>query len=203
MASRKDEYDEQIWAETQELFCAAMRRSWRRYAISTTPIFSQVLPHAGSPTGVRKMQRMLRDYLSRPMNTYRHEVLVKRLFKMAEAANDDDLMAHFLVAFDRSIRRVKRKKYHRESQTVGDVLVVPRNTNMPGTIPQWWVAARAAGNLAADSNPSGTTSAFQRSHEELPASPDLARFPEIGQGASEPVCQGGDRSAETVRRHGH
>src|SRR5690242_5207793 len=48
------------------------------------------------------------DYLSRPLSFYRHEPLVKRLFKLAERAGDDELMGAFLVAFDRSIRRVRR-----------------------------------------------------------------------------------------------
>ncbi|HTU60600.1 MAG TPA: hypothetical protein VMF89_19245, partial [Polyangiales bacterium] len=35
-----------------------------------------------------------------------HKALVKRLFKQAEAAKDDELMAHFMVAFDRLSRRL-------------------------------------------------------------------------------------------------
>lgn len=50
-------------------------------------------------------RRALFDYLDRPLNCFRHEPLVKRLFKLAEAANDDELMGAFLVAFDRLIRR--------------------------------------------------------------------------------------------------
>jgi hypothetical protein len=64
-------------------------------------------------------RRLLLAYLERPLNTYRHEALVKRLFKRAEAAGDDAVMARFLVAFDRSIRRVQRAKRHRETQQVG------------------------------------------------------------------------------------
>src|SRR5436305_596235 len=45
------------------------------------------------------------DYLSRPLNCYRHEPLVKRLFKLAERADDDELMGAFLAALDRTIRR--------------------------------------------------------------------------------------------------
>jgi hypothetical protein len=47
------------------------------------------------------------DYLDRPLNAYRHEALVKRAFKFAEMAKDDALMARFLVAFDRPLRRVR------------------------------------------------------------------------------------------------
>jgi hypothetical protein len=61
-------------------------------------------------------RRLLLAYLDRPLNAYRHEALVKRLFKRAEAAGDDEVMARFLVAFDRSIRRVERtrRRYRQE-----------------------------------------------------------------------------------------
>lgn len=55
-------------------------------------------------------RRMLFEYLSRPLNCYRHEPLVKRLYKLAEKAGDDELVGAFLVAFDRSIRRERRTK---------------------------------------------------------------------------------------------
>ena len=48
------------------------------------------------------------EYLALPLNCYRHEPLVKRLFKLAEAAVDGELMGAFLVAFDRTIRRVRK-----------------------------------------------------------------------------------------------
>lgn len=51
------------------------------------------------------------EYLALPMNCYRHEPLVKRLFKLAEMAGDDELMGAFLVAFDRTIRRVWKKAF--------------------------------------------------------------------------------------------
>jgi hypothetical protein len=50
----------------------------------------------------------LLDYLSRPLNCFRHEPLVKRLFKLAEQAGDDEVMGAFLVAFDRTIRRARK-----------------------------------------------------------------------------------------------
>ena len=48
------------------------------------------------------------DYLAQPLNCYRHEPLVKRLFKAVEAKGDDELMGTFLAAFDRTIRRQRR-----------------------------------------------------------------------------------------------
>lgn len=58
----------------------------------------------------------LLDYLARPFNCYRHEPLVKRLFKLAEAAGDDAVMGAFLVAFDRTLRRKRatRRRYKSE-----------------------------------------------------------------------------------------
>jgi hypothetical protein len=49
------------------------------------------------------------DGCDRPL----HKGLVKRLFKLAEAAGDDELMAHFMVAFDRLSRRflIEEKRY--------------------------------------------------------------------------------------------
>ncbi|MCI0681207.1 MAG: hypothetical protein L0Y71_03810 [Gemmataceae bacterium] len=54
-------------------------------------------------------RRFLLEYLRRPLNAFHHEGLVKRLFKIAEKAGDDEALAHFLVLFDRSIRRRHRK----------------------------------------------------------------------------------------------
>lgn len=53
---------------------------------------------------------LLLEYLDRPFNAFRHEALLKRLFKLAEQQNDDVLMARFLVGTDRLIRRVRRKQ---------------------------------------------------------------------------------------------
>src|SRR5436309_1487328 len=48
-------------------------------------------------------RRLLLNYLDLPLNAYRHEPLIKRLFKLAEAAGDDVVMAHFVAAFDRAV----------------------------------------------------------------------------------------------------
>src|SRR3954452_25034539 len=36
-------------------------------------------------------RRLLLEYLDRPLDAYRHEPLAKRLFKLAEAAGDDEV----------------------------------------------------------------------------------------------------------------
>ncbi len=64
-------------------------------------------------------RRLLFEYLDRPLNAFRHEGLIKRLFKKAEAEGDDPLMSRFLVLFDRSIRRVRRTRFrsiHQETE---------------------------------------------------------------------------------------
>jgi hypothetical protein len=57
------------------------------------------------------------EYLSQDLNAFHHEALVKRLFKLVEKAGDDELMGCFLVAFDRTIRRERRRQseYRNES----------------------------------------------------------------------------------------
>lgn len=59
-------------------------------------------------------RKLLLDYLSLPFNAYRHEALVKRLFKLAEKAGDDEVMGRFLVQFDLSLRRIRRKRFRGE-----------------------------------------------------------------------------------------
>jgi len=54
-------------------------------------------------------RRLLHRYLALPLNAPRHEPLVKRIFKFAEAAGDDATMGRYLVAFDRSVRRGVRR----------------------------------------------------------------------------------------------
>jgi hypothetical protein len=80
-------------------------------------------------------RQFLLDYLNQPLNAYRHEALVKRLFKLAEKAGDDALMARFLVAFDRSVRRVQsdRRTYvHRAFQTRADAQAWAQQLNEAG-----------------------------------------------------------------------
>jgi hypothetical protein len=50
----------------------------------------------------------LAEYLDGPLDADGHQPLVKRIFKHAEAKDDRELMAWFMVAFDRLHRREKR-----------------------------------------------------------------------------------------------
>lgn len=82
-------------------------------------------------------RRLLFEYLDGPLNAFRHEGLIKLLFKKAEAEGDDPLMARFLVLFDRSIRRARGSRRGQPESGV-----VPRGTTMPrGRMIQfklWW-----------------------------------------------------------------
>ncbi|WP_149494960.1 hypothetical protein [Roseiconus lacunae] len=80
-------------------------------------------------------RRFLSQYLNQPLNHFRHEALVKRLFKLAEEAGDDEVMAWMMVAFDRSIRRVVTSRYQYDWQTreswEEETLSVPHGRVMP------------------------------------------------------------------------
>jgi hypothetical protein len=80
-------------------------------------------------------RRSMLLYLQAPFNAFRHEALLKRLFKLAEAAKDDEVMACFMVGLDRSIRREKRSRNRYDWSTreswVEEHVVTPRGTEMP------------------------------------------------------------------------
>jgi hypothetical protein len=77
-------------------------------------------------------KRLLFAYLEQPFNSPRHEPLVKRLFKFAESAGDDAVLARFLVGFDRTIRRrrttVESYNYRRRQYEQHEALVTPGDT---------------------------------------------------------------------------
>jgi hypothetical protein len=76
-------------------------------------------------------RQLLLDYLDLPLNAYRHEALVKRLFKLAEQAGDDEVMGRFLVLFDRSIRRVLKRQLRSAS------VHVTTRQEAEGLVRQW------------------------------------------------------------------
>lgn len=72
------------------------------------------------------------QYLQMPFDRAGHETLIKRLFKQAEGQRDDELMAAFLVAFDRLVRRQVRTRHRYDWQTrqswQEQILYSPRNS---------------------------------------------------------------------------
>ena len=106
------------------------------------------------------------DYLAEPLNAYRHEPLVKRLFKLAETANDDALMGAFLVAFDRTIRRERRTQHQSKYEyfsSQSDAEAAIRKWEAEGfpngTIQTWSsnIMAHANRTVEVVMTPSGTT----------------------------------------------
>src|SRR5258706_1410733 len=70
-------------------------------------------------------------YLAQPLNCPGHQPVVKHLFKHAEENRDHELMAAFLVAFDRHVRREIRTKrrwdFRARTATEEEKLVTPRD----------------------------------------------------------------------------
>ncbi len=118
MYKRNDVTDTGSWSYAQELyergdpaFVAEIRR------ITDAPKLGDLAARWYADQRPASRQLLL-HYLSQPLNAFRHEPLVKRLFKLAEKAGDDELMAFFLVALDRSVRRVQKKRRRYRSDSV-------------------------------------------------------------------------------------
>ena len=101
-------------------------------------------------------RKQIFNYLDLPLDCPGHQPLVKRLFKHAHAQNDAELMAAFMVAFDRLVRRTRKTRWHYDfatrSSTEEERLVTPRNTlkgNPRGEKkkPAWNVPIRKRGML--------------------------------------------------------
>lgn len=72
------------------------------------------------------------EYLAQPWNCPGHQPLLRRLFKHAEEAGDDEIMGAFFVGFDRLVRRIRRIRRTWDAALQRFVeheeLDVPRNT---------------------------------------------------------------------------
>lgn len=83
-------------------------------------------------------RQMMRDFvLDRSFERPPFKPLVKRLFKLAEAAGEDRVMAWFLVAGDLSIRRAERKRYNwqlRDQETFLKQAFPPRHDGEAFTV---------------------------------------------------------------------
>jgi hypothetical protein len=76
-------------------------------------------------------RKQIFTYLSQPLNCPGHQPLVKRLFRQAEESHDHELMAAFLVVFDRQVRRVLRVRNRWDFRTrvsyQEEKLITPRD----------------------------------------------------------------------------
>jgi hypothetical protein len=118
MRKRRDILDHGSWSLVEELydrgdpqFVAELRRitDADRLGNFAARWYGDQRPEA---------RRLLLTYLNQPLNAFRHEALIKRLFKQAEAAGDTEVMGHFLVLFDRSVRRRKARGHRSASEVV-------------------------------------------------------------------------------------
>ncbi|HET9959587.1 MAG TPA: hypothetical protein VFQ61_34080 [Polyangiaceae bacterium] len=112
-----------------------------------------------------------------------HKGLVKRLFKLAEGARDTELMAHFLVAFDRLTRRPLLTVGHTWEPETGKARPILELRNDP-LVPERIAPAARAGARA--KSPSGSTKAkselaeFTRSTRRYLVRRALRYFRKIG-----------------------
>lgn len=83
-------------------------------------------------------RRMLLAYIDDGCDRPNHRPLVKRLFKAAEAAGEDEVLGHFMVAFDRLVRHsvVERRTYDWPSRTTTASWVVERDPSVPARVPK-------------------------------------------------------------------
>ncbi|APR88034.1 hypothetical protein A7982_13383 [Minicystis rosea] len=85
----------------------------------------------GRPFARRALLRYIDDGCDRP----HHRPLVKALFKLAEKANDDEAIGHFMAAFDRLVRR-KLTQAHRWNRQQGSytVMELRADASVPGAL---------------------------------------------------------------------
>jgi len=113
------------------------------YFAQENGLFLETLRQAGQPKSLAAFtdrwkkdprlwaRKQIFAYLTQPLNCPGHQPVVKRLFKQAEENKDHELMAAFLVAFDRHVRRriQTRRRWDFRSRTVleEENLVTPRD----------------------------------------------------------------------------
>jgi hypothetical protein len=134
------------------------------------------------------------DYLSRPLNCYRHEPLVKRLFKRAEAAGDDAVMGAFLAALDRAVRRRRTTALRTKHETF------PSQAAAEAAVRAW--EAEGYTHYSAVSNWSGRFYAYASRQEPVIVTVGqvaMPRPPEQDRKKNQPLDDGPRRYLE--RRH--
>src|SRR6187200_595069 len=101
---------EEYFASQDDRFLTALRRfeQWKPLGAFAQKWMTDHRPWA---------RAQLLEYLSLPLEHRGHQSLVKRLFKAAEQKADDELIAAFLVAFDRFVRHRRRTRWNHDWQT--------------------------------------------------------------------------------------
>jgi hypothetical protein len=117
------------------------------YFASENALFLEPLRHIHQPKALAALadrwkkdprpwaRKQILAYLTQPLDCPGHQPIVKRLFKQAEENKDHELMAAFLVAFDRQVRRELRIEQHWDYRsrmlTEEERLVTPRDVLPP------------------------------------------------------------------------
>ena len=91
-ATEDDQFVDRVRMESAPKYLAALADRWKQDPRSSA-------------------RQQIFKYLALPLDRAGHHPVVKRLFKQAEASRDDELMAAFLVAFDRFVRHQRRARY--------------------------------------------------------------------------------------------
>lgn len=83
-------------------------------------------------------RRMLLAYVDDGCDRGHHRPLVKSLFKLAEAAGDDEAMGHFMVAFDRLVQHklVEKRDYDWSTRTTTTRWVLKKDETVPARAPK-------------------------------------------------------------------
>ncbi|QEL17115.1 hypothetical protein [Limnoglobus roseus] len=138
-------------------------------------------------------RQALFDYLGQPLNCYRHEPLVKRLFKLAETAGDDELVGAFLVAFDRSIRRLRKQIQRTKYENF------PTRAAAEGAVRAW--EAEGFRNVSIQTYAGNRTFAYASKPVEVVVTPNTA-MPRLAAAQRKRVEKPGDWFRERLeRRH--
>ncbi|HEY3446482.1 MAG TPA: hypothetical protein VGK67_08955 [Myxococcales bacterium] len=103
--------------EVNALFAAGDERVVEAVRACDHPEHLRALADVWYPDPRPALRRALLRYVDEGCGLDYHQVLVKRLFKLAEKAGDDEAMAHFLVAFDRFSHRTVRKGFRFDSKS--------------------------------------------------------------------------------------
>lgn len=100
-----------------ESFATADEQFVNRVRLVTSPRYLAGLADRWKKDPRPWAREQIFKYLELPLDCPGHHPVVKRLFKHAEAAHDHGLMAAFLVAFDRLVRRQRRLRFRYDFQT--------------------------------------------------------------------------------------
>ncbi len=131
-------------------------RAQKKLASLAQALFTEPRPFA---------RKLLEGYIADGCDRPGHRVFVKTLFKLAEKANDTELLGHFAVAFDRLVKRrlvtQSRWDWQNRRSVTEQLLLEPRE--LLRRLPRW----RGAGKRSYTNPLTGVTTRVNRPHIPL------------------------------------